>query len=148
MWGNRAKWVWTRTHNIFRFLLHIMLHSKSYILQKTPSKLHKSLQSYGLLNGCENNKKQRDLFPLFSSISKSIFANSDSFCLITPHMVLNFKCGWMTSSLNHEELTMSCLQSLFMCVMLDCSLVIASRSLFIYGHGNELRQPWVSRWIN
>ena len=72
MWGGQAKWIWTCTHHIFCFLLYVMLHSKSYILQKSPSKLDKSLQSYGLLNGFENNRKQRDLFPLFSFISKSI----------------------------------------------------------------------------
>ncbi len=32
-------------------------------------------------------ENKKDLFPLFGSISKSIIATSDSFCLITPHIV-------------------------------------------------------------
>ena len=70
------------------FLLGVILHSQSYILQKTPLKLDMSLQGYDQLKGCQNNRKQKDLFLLFGFISKSIFANSDSFCLIAPHICL------------------------------------------------------------
>ena len=73
-------------NNILSFLLDVILLSNSYILQKTPLKLDMSFQSYDLLKGHQNNRKQKDLFPLFGSISKSIFASSDSFCLITPHI--------------------------------------------------------------
>ncbi len=73
--------------SIFSFLLGVILHSKSYILQKTPLKLDMSLQNYDLLKGCQNNRKQKDLFPLFGSISKSVFANSDSFRLIIPQFI-------------------------------------------------------------
>ncbi len=65
MWDDQAKWVWTQAHHIFSFLFGVIFHSKSYVLQKTPLKLDMSLQSYDLLNGCQNNRKQKDLFPLF-----------------------------------------------------------------------------------
>ena len=50
----------------------------------------------------QNNRKQKDLFPLFGSLSKSIFANSDSFCLITPptywHIPVKI-CYWLLNIL-------------------------------------------------
>ncbi len=85
MWENQAKWVWTRAHHIFSFLLYVIFHSKGYVLQKTPLKFDMSFQSYDILKGYQNNRKQKNLFPLFGSFSKSIFANSDSFCLIIPN---------------------------------------------------------------
>ncbi len=91
LWDNQAKWVWPREHHNFSFLLSVILLSKSYILQKIPLKLYKSFQSYDLLKGHQNNRKQKALFPLFGSISKSTFANSDSFCLITPHLIWKLK---------------------------------------------------------
>ena len=48
MWDNQAKWVWTRAHHIFSFLLDVILHSKSYVLQKTPLKLDILFKSYDL----------------------------------------------------------------------------------------------------
>ncbi len=57
----------------FSYLLDVILHSKSYILPKTPLKSDTSFQSYYLLKGCQNNRKQNDLFALFGSFSKSIF---------------------------------------------------------------------------
>ncbi len=91
MWGNQAKWVWTLTYHIFSFLLSVIFHSKSYVLQKTPLKLDMSFWSYDVLKDCQNSRKQKDLFSLFGSIFKSIFASSDSFCLNTSHM-LNVWC--------------------------------------------------------
>ena len=69
--GRSSKWVWTRTYHIFSFLLGVIFHSKSYVLQKTPSKLDMSFWSYDLLKDRQNNRKEKDLFPLFGSISKS-----------------------------------------------------------------------------
>ncbi len=40
------------------------------------------------MKDCQNNRKLKDLFPLFGSFAKSISAISDSFCLITSHLVL------------------------------------------------------------
>ena len=89
MWGNQAKWVWTWAHHILNFLLDVILHSKLcskiFVLLKTPLKLDMSVQSYDLLKGCQNNREQKDLFPLFGRVSKSIFASSNSVCLITSH---------------------------------------------------------------
>ncbi len=87
MWGNQAKWVWTCRYHIFSFLVGLILHLKSYILLKTPLKSDIPFQSYDPLKACQNNRKQKHLFPLFGSISRSIFANSDSFCLIIPHII-------------------------------------------------------------
>ena len=62
MWDDQAKWIWPRSHHIFSFLLvGVILHSKSYLLQKTPLKLDMSFQSYDLLKGFQNNGKQKDL---------------------------------------------------------------------------------------
>ncbi len=44
-----------------------------------------ALQSYGLLKDCPNNKILKDFF-FFFFFFKSIFENSDSFCLIMTHM--------------------------------------------------------------
>ncbi len=77
---------------VFYFVLFSI--SKSYLLQKTSLKLDMSFLSYDLLKDCQNNRKQKYLFPLFGSISKSIFVSSDSFCLITSHIlwaVINVK---------------------------------------------------------
>ena len=93
--------VWTRVHHIFSLLLGVMLHSKSYILQKTQLKLDKSLQSYDLWKGCQNKRKWRDLFPLFGSISKSKFANSNSFCLIHHILSISNHSHWTTRDANH-----------------------------------------------
>ncbi len=71
MWNDQAKWVWTQTYHIFSFLLGVILHSKSYVLQKTSLKLDMPFYIYDLLKDCQNNRKQKDLFPLFGSISKS-----------------------------------------------------------------------------
>ena len=94
----------------FSFLLGVMLHSKSYVLQKTPLKLDLSFQSYDLLKCCQNNRKQKDLFPLFGSISKSIFANSNSFCLIIPHMQL---CRFLVKIGLYSLSNMACI--IFVC---------------------------------
>ncbi len=88
MWGDQAKCVWTRRNHIFSFLCDVVFHSKSFILLKTPLKSEIPFQSYDLLKGCQDNRKHKHLFPLFDSISKSIFANSNSFCLIIPLMPL------------------------------------------------------------
>ena len=64
---NQAKWVLTQKHHIFSFQLAVIFLSKSYIMQKTPLKLDMSFQSYDLLKGCQNNRKQKDLFPFFGS---------------------------------------------------------------------------------
>ena len=87
MRGDQAKWVWTWAHNIFSCLLDVILHLMSYILQKTPFKWDVSFQSHDLLKGCQNNRKQKHSFPLFGSISKSIFVNSNLFCVIIPHII-------------------------------------------------------------
>ena len=54
------------------FLLDVILHSKCYVLQKTPLKLGMTFQSYDLLKGCQNNRKQKDLFPLFGYLQINI----------------------------------------------------------------------------
>ncbi len=54
LWGHQAKWVWTWTYHIFSFLLVVILHSKSYILQKTPLKLDKLWP----IERLSNNRKQ------------------------------------------------------------------------------------------
>ncbi len=85
IWGDQAKWALTRAHHIFSFLLGVILHLKSYVLQKTQLKLDMSFAKLWPIERLSKQKK-KDLFPLFGSISKSIFENSHSFCLITPHM--------------------------------------------------------------
>ncbi len=84
--GRSRKMSLNSSTSYFSYLLDVIFHSKSYILLKTPLKSDMSFQSYYLLKGCQNNRKQKDLFPLFSSISKSIFANSNSFCLMIPQL--------------------------------------------------------------
>ncbi len=82
------------------YILDVIFHSKSYTLQKTSIKLDMSLQSYGLLKGSQNNRKQKDLLPFFGSISKSILiVNCDSFCLIIPHImkVYMYIVNWLLS---------------------------------------------------
>ncbi len=75
--------------NIIYLVFYLMLFSfqRATFCKKNPLKLDMSFQSYDLLKGHQNNRKQKDLFPLFGSISKLIFASSDSFCLLTPHIL-------------------------------------------------------------
>ncbi len=68
---------------------------------------HIPFQSYHLLKGFQNNRKQKHLFPLFGSISKSIFANFDSFCLIIPHI-----CMICRRQLQNKESIIPCDQSI------------------------------------
>ena len=59
-------------------------------LVKTPQKLGNCFQRYKQLKDWTNNKKQKKLSALFGCILKkkqTVFASSDSFCLITSHMI-------------------------------------------------------------
>ena len=84
-----------------------------------------SLQSYDLLKVCQNNRKQKDKFPLFGSIFKSIFANSDSFCLIIPHMSSR-KLVKENASKKH---TSTCLLVFIECITLLAFTIVAIGSV-------------------
>ena len=56
---------------------------------KTPQKLGNWFQRYKQLKDWTNNKKQKKLSALFDCILKTVFASSDSFCLITSHMLMH-----------------------------------------------------------
>ena len=45
---------------------------------------------YKQLKDCKNNKKLKKLVALFSCILKTVFASSDSFCLITSQLRSNY----------------------------------------------------------
>ncbi len=107
-------------HHIFSFLLGVIFYSKSYILQKTPFKLDMSFQSYDMLKGCRNNRKQKDLFSLFGSISKSIFANSDSFCLIIPQF-MNINSNGVHFIITEISLHLTRFFATC-CVLIECSI--------------------------
>ena len=65
------------------FLLGYFLGSN---LVKTPQRFGKWFQRYKQLKDWTNNKKQKKLSALFGCILKTLFASSDSFCLITSHI--------------------------------------------------------------
>ena len=53
---------------------------------KTPQRLGNWFQRYKQLKDGTNNKKQKKLSALFGCILETVFASSDSFCLIKSHM--------------------------------------------------------------
>ena len=70
------------------WLLHASMSELSYA--ETPSKLNIWFQRYRHYSAPQNSKIQRKLNTIIGSIWKSILASSDSFCLITSHMMAGF----------------------------------------------------------
>ena len=56
MWCDQDKWVWSLSYDILSFLIDVIPHLESYILQETPLKSDKPLQSYEQLNDFQNNR--------------------------------------------------------------------------------------------
>ena len=73
---------------IFGFLAFAIRYCLSFNLVRTPQRLGNWFQRYKRLKDPTNNKKQKKLSALFGCILKTVFASSDSFCLITSHMWL------------------------------------------------------------
>ena len=67
--------------------VHCMPQFQSFIMLKTPSKLSIRFQKYSHFSDAQNNKIQRKLNAIISCISKLILASSDSFFLITSHII-------------------------------------------------------------
>ena len=84
MWCDQAKWVWSRKI-WFWVSWHFLL---SFNLVKTPQRLDNWFQRYKQLKDWTNNMKQKKLSALFGCILKTVFANSDSCCLITSQIFL------------------------------------------------------------
>ena len=61
MWYDQAKWVWTRIKWKLSFPFQCMLHCKSSILMKTPSKLNIPSQRYSHFSDAQNHKIQKEL---------------------------------------------------------------------------------------
>ena len=93
MWCDQAKWVWSQKIWFlvcWHFLLGCCL---GFNLVKTPQMLGTWFQRYKQMKDWTNNKKQKKLLALFGYILKTVFASSDSFCLITSHISLSFFKG-------------------------------------------------------
>ena len=69
---------------IFCFFWHFLLgYCLGFNLVKIPQRWGNWFQRYKQLKDWTNNKKQKKLSALFGCILKTVFASSDSFCLIT-----------------------------------------------------------------
>ncbi len=111
MWDNQAKWDWTQAHHIFSFLLDAILHSESYNLLQTSLKriCHSKVMTYWKVVKTIENIGTYFLKCL--TLSPNQCANSDSFCLIIPHIhiqpypyvITSFDFSWNLSSKQHEN---------------------------------------------
>ena len=87
MWCDQAKWVWSWKIWFLVFRHFLLGYCLGFNLVKTPQRLGNWFQRYKQLKDWTNNKKQKKLSALFGCILKTVFASSDSFCLMTSHML-------------------------------------------------------------
>ncbi len=90
MWGDQAKWVWTGVHHIF--LLDVVLHSKRFILLKSPLKLDISLHivmTYWKVVKTIENKSSYFLWPDLSTYK---FLRIPTHFAWLYHICLSFYC--------------------------------------------------------
>ena len=95
LWCDQAKWVWSRNF-VFSVFCHFLLgYYLSFNLLKTHGDWAISSQNIAFWVIAKTIKNKRN-HPLFLAISKLIFANSDSFCLIASHL-------WIPHLVNHTK---------------------------------------------
>ncbi len=105
MWCDQAKWILCRALSNFRFVVHLVKQSISFVLLKTSPKSDSRFQRYALFCPAENNKIQRDFHSMIGCISKSIFPTYDSFRLITTHILIMGHRLWLTLKLRVKKST-------------------------------------------
>ena len=87
LWCYQAKWVWS-LKIWFLFLWQFLLgYCLGFNLGKTPQRLANWFQRYKWLKDWTNSKKQKKQSALFGCILKTVFASSNSFGLITSHLL-------------------------------------------------------------
>ena len=87
---------------IFFFIFYCLC----FNLKKFPQRLGNWFQRYKQLKDWTNNKKQKKLLALFGCILKTVFASSDSFCLITSHIpMFEAKLGMQSLDSNCNTLS-------------------------------------------
>ena len=87
MWCYQAKWVWRQNIWFLVFRHFLLCYCLGFNSVKTPQRLGNWFQRYKQLKDWTNNKKQKKLLALFGCTLKTVFASSDSFCLITSCIV-------------------------------------------------------------
>ena len=87
LWCDQAKSVWSRSNSVFIFLSNWMHHFYSYIVQKNPLKFVQLVPKIWAVEGCQNKRKQKDIF-CFVWLYLKIFPTSDWFCLIISHFLV------------------------------------------------------------
>ena len=88
MWCDQAKWVWSRKVWILVFWNFLLGYCLGVNFVKTSQRLGNWFQRYKQLKDWTSNKKQKKLLALFGCILKTVFVSSDSFCLITSHVII------------------------------------------------------------